>query len=235
LRGRKIPTKNVASNIFGREGYAVCSGNFTEVTHGFDAGTAEGGFGAPTVSQPNGAGKLPLIITRESLDGRERLTQKFTLIPADREVQIEMTVKNISSSQLLFLGLDRYFDGDIDLTSSDDRYDRTRRDSVWGVAIPPGLDARNFGVMLTQSPSAIASSEPAAEKFATWDPMGREARALAVAKTAARSRLRHQVTLPAGSKYFSGQCSQERAAWLRFATGVSNGDCLVNFPCGPRS
>src|SRR5438876_55543 len=53
-----------------REGYAVCSsGNGSGAVHGFDANVAAGGWGVSTVSQPNGVGTFPLIVTRQSLDG----------------------------------------------------------------------------------------------------------------------------------------------------------------------
>jgi hypothetical protein len=71
------------------------------------------------------------------LSGKVRLSQTFTLLPGEREVQILMSVTNISPTSLLrFPILDRYFDGDLDSSASDDRYDQ-RLGSVWGVSTPP--------------------------------------------------------------------------------------------------
>ena len=83
-----------------REGYAVCSGGVPgngATVHGFDANIASGGWGGPTVSQPNGSGTLPLIITRKSLDGVIQLTQTFTLNTPEREVNVKIDVKNTSA------------------------------------------------------------------------------------------------------------------------------------------
>jgi hypothetical protein len=81
-----------------REGYILCSNFFeTRGVHGFDAGTAELGWTAPTVTQPGGPGTFPLIITRNSFDGLVQLKQTFKVIPAEREVYVTMAVKNRST------------------------------------------------------------------------------------------------------------------------------------------
>jgi hypothetical protein len=165
-----------------REGYAVCSdeGN---VVHGFDAGIAERGWSlAPTASQPNGPGTLPLIITRATADAKIRLTQTFTLNQGEREVQVAMTVQNVSASVLPQVVLDRYFDGDLNGTSTNDHYD-TSTDSVLGIdglAIKP-----NYGLILTLAPFSAYIPvnghiphpvSPRVQKYADWNPNGSGAR-----------------------------------------------------------
>lgn len=157
-----------------REGYVVCSNGSS--VHGFDAGSAEAGWAAPTVTQPNGTSKLPLIITRTSVDGKVRFTQTFTLSTAGREVAVRMALKNLSGSALPNVLLTRYFDGDIDATSSDDLYDHTLQDSVWGLqprdrtAVP----SLGRGLMLTLAQTAV-HRHFFAESFAEWNPLGSRA------------------------------------------------------------
>ena len=101
-----------------REGHIVCFQNqFGVLESAFDAGSAEGGWGVPAVSQPNGPAKFPLIIKRDSLSGRIRLTQTFTMAAGSREVQVTMALKNLTASSFPFVTLDRYFDGDMNGTS----------------------------------------------------------------------------------------------------------------------
>src|SRR5215471_12933147 len=85
-----------------REGYAVCSSvnHPYDTVHGFDANIAADGWGTSTVSQPNGAGKFPLIITRKSLDGVIQLKQTFTESTTERGVNVKMDLKNISGAAL---------------------------------------------------------------------------------------------------------------------------------------
>jgi hypothetical protein len=154
-----------------REGYVLCSDFFgPRGVHGFDAGGAQQGWTASTVSQPNGPGKLPLIITRNSSDGLVQLKQTFKVLAGEREVSVTMAVKNRSAvAQLPDVRLDRYFDGDINGQTSN-RYDVTNQ-SVWG--LPEfGADEPN-GLMLTQAPSAVVNfSVPQFHRFRDWDPNG---------------------------------------------------------------
>jgi hypothetical protein len=115
-----------------REGYAVCSGaveGASSMVHGFDANIAANGWGVSAVSQPNGVGTFPLIITRQSLDGVIQLKQTFTRNAAERGVDVKIDVKNMSLSALSQVFMSRYFDGDID-NSSTNAYDSTYG-SVW--------------------------------------------------------------------------------------------------------
>ena len=154
-----------------REGYVVCSDLFEpQGVHGFDAGMAEEGWAAPSVSQPNGSGKLPLIITRNSTDGVVQLKQTFNIIPGEREVSITMAVKNRSASATLFdVFVDRYFDGDIDNQAAN-AYDDSFQ-SVWGLATGSGNNTN--GLMLTQAPTAVAASTFSVfQPFVDWNPNG---------------------------------------------------------------
>src|SRR4051812_29407330 len=109
------------------EGYVLCAGgdNFNY----FDAGSAESGFGGPTVTQPGGANTLPLTIERTTTDGRFRLRQTYDVDPAEHDVTITMTVTNLSGdTQNVVLG--RYFNANI--SNATDNYWARTSDSVWG-------------------------------------------------------------------------------------------------------
>src|SRR5262249_18363379 len=83
------------THITGNEGYVLCVDNDRRIGLAFDAGLAQDGWGAPTVSQPSGPGTLPLVVTRTSEDGRVQLTQTFTRNVAERGVDVKMDVKNL--------------------------------------------------------------------------------------------------------------------------------------------
>ena len=160
-----------------REGYVACSGpdEYTPIPHGFDAGITEDGWGAPQITQPNGAGKLPLVITRNTTDGKLQLKQTLNVNPALREVTIKMDFKNISDSPLENVYVARYFDGDIDGNGDDDIYDLTY-DSVTAkdafVFGETNYDHR--GLMLTLASIAAPNQGvpfSSVEPFTTWDPL----------------------------------------------------------------
>lgn len=157
-----------------REGYILCSNRLATLgVHGFDAGTAQLGWAAPIVSQPGGPGTLPLIITRNSFDGVVELKQTFKVVPAEREVNVTMAVKNRSTlATLPKVVLDRYFDGDINGETSNN-YDRTGA-SVWGLPGSATGSTANNGLMLTQAPSAVVifPSDGSPQRFVDWNPNG---------------------------------------------------------------
>jgi hypothetical protein len=93
------------------EGYSLCQQN---VLSGYDVGFVEVGFDNGTVSQPGGAGTLPLIVTRDTNDGLFRLIQTINWNPAEKEVTIEMQVKNVSGVQQVDVSLIRIVDFDVD-------------------------------------------------------------------------------------------------------------------------
>ena len=165
-------------HITGREGYLLTSYVETgdpdhpqRVVHGFDAGTAEAGWTVPIVSQPNGAGTLPLIVNRTSMDGAMQLTQTFTLNVAERGVDITMDVKNLSSVAHVLVTLDRYFDGDMNGSAGGDIYDQSRV-AVWGheKAIPNGASFETLA--LSGAPSSSVFYFVGVETFADWNPNG---------------------------------------------------------------
>jgi hypothetical protein len=166
------PAGKVHLNV--REGYILCSNRLaTRGVHGFDAGSAQVGWAAPTVSQPGGPGTLPLIITRNSFDGVVELKQTFKVVPAEREVNITMAVKNRSTQATLpKVVLDRYFDGDIN-GETQNFYDRTG-ESVWRLPGSAIGSTGNNGLMLTQAPSAVVifPSSGTPQRFVDWNPNG---------------------------------------------------------------
>src|SRR5262249_11533961 len=133
----------------------------------FDAGIAEEGWGEPSVSQPSGAGTLPLVITRTSLDGRVQLKQTFTRNAAERGVDVKMDVKNLSAATLPSVLLDRYFDADMAGTAADDFWDRSNTEAVWAVQRPQG----NM-LLLTAAPPTFGAVIGTAEAFGDWSPFG---------------------------------------------------------------
>lgn len=153
------------TNINGREGYVVCADGDDNAI-GFDAGVAEAGWAGASASQPNGPGTFPLIVTRDSLDGRIRLTQTFTRNIVDRGVDIKMDVKNTSGVLLASVKLERYFDGDIGGSAGDDEW-RSTFESVWArTPLAPNM------LLLTTADTAASSRFGRMEIFAIWNPLG---------------------------------------------------------------
>ena len=71
-----------AKGLFRFEGYVVCGSG----ANAWDAGPSESGWGSPTISQPNGANTVPLTITRDTTNGKLRLTQRFTRDATEQEL-----------------------------------------------------------------------------------------------------------------------------------------------------
>jgi len=136
----------------GNEGYVVCSGGGGTI-HGHDTGPVEANFGAPTFSQPNGAGTFPLTVTRDTTDGKFRLKQVWNKPDAvEKDVTVTMTLKNISSSTIFTATVARTGDFDVGTTSNDQG--AATGDSTWlwddrfAADQPPGglmLTALSFG------------------------------------------------------------------------------------------
>lgn len=95
----------------GEEGYVIGSacGTVSPVTNGAEGGPFESGFGAPTITQPNGSNTFPLTITRSTMDGVFQLTQSYSRNSTEDEVIITMTLKNVSASPVSNIFLARYF------------------------------------------------------------------------------------------------------------------------------
>jgi hypothetical protein len=156
-------------NHLNGEGYVVCSADGGEgVAHGYDAGTDQGGFTVPVISQPNGQDTLPLTIRRATTDGVFELTQRFARNKAEHDVTITMTVENTSSSVRTSVLVQRYFNADANNRVLN-RWAKSW-DSIW--AWNDDVDSGGgYGLMLTPlSPQYLNNRIP--ETFATWDPLG---------------------------------------------------------------
>jgi hypothetical protein len=117
------PTNNFL--LAGAEGYTLC--DVTAGTVAYDEKYAGGGFGDPTIAQPNGPNSFPLTITR--FTANFKLTQTFARDAKERDFTITMALKNntgIARAAYLW----RYFDGDLD-GNTVNYYDATV-DSVTG-------------------------------------------------------------------------------------------------------
>jgi len=153
-----------------REGYAVCSnvnGANPATVHGFDANIAANGWGTAVVSQPNGAGTLPLLITRQSLDGYVQLKQTFTINSSQRGVDVRTDIKNISGVVLPSVVMTRYFDGDIDGATQNQAFF-----TVWGGSMWLQDTGKVWGLMLTGATSTNVNFLWNVSKYANWDPFG---------------------------------------------------------------
>lgn len=106
--------------LVGREGYVACANSSGTTYRAYDAGASEGNWGPQTISQPNGPNKLPLTITRKTLNNWLELKQSFEIDPARYDVTITMSLKNTSGKTLSNVILDRYGDLDILPLTSDD-------------------------------------------------------------------------------------------------------------------
>jgi hypothetical protein len=157
-------------HITGREGHVLCADSDFFSPVGFDAGNAEGGWAVASVSQPSGAGTLPLIVTRRSLDGHVQLKQTFTRNTLDVGVDIKMEVKNLSAAALTAVQLHRYGDLDVEQTAGNDEWRRSIRGSVW--ATGPPTEAQGDMVMLTTTSNAFFTTVNTSERFGTWNPLG---------------------------------------------------------------
>jgi len=106
------------------EGYGICyDGGYV-----YDAAFQENGFGAQTISQPNGPNTFPLSIARSG--GGFRVTQTYARDATQREFNITMTVKNTTTSSKTNVLVNRFFDGDVDGNFTN-TYDASL-DAVWG-------------------------------------------------------------------------------------------------------
>ena len=106
--------------IGGGEGYVACANSGTTIYSAYDAGISESNWGNPVISQPNGANKFPLTITRKTTNNWLELKQTFELDPAEYDVTIAMTLKNTSGKTLQEVEISRYADWDIFPGATDD-------------------------------------------------------------------------------------------------------------------
>lgn len=146
----------------GNEGYAVCSGGGLPV-HGHDTGSVEGGFGAPTFSQPN-AGAFPLTITRNTTDGKFQLTQVWSKPDAiEKDVTLTMTLTNRSSATIGGVLLSR--SGDFDAGGSSTDRGASTGDSVW---LWDDTSTGDPGGLMLTAPTFGTSHSPRVERGDIW-------------------------------------------------------------------
>jgi hypothetical protein len=155
------------------EGYALCS-NSGATVHGYDSGTLatsghvpESGFGTATFAQPT-AGAFPLTVTRNTTDGKFKLTQVWAKPDAtEKDVTVTMTLKNLSSSTINNVFLSR--GGDFDLDSNSQDWGALTGDSAfqWDDRIG-GPDSPATGLQLTALTFAT-SHGPDIDTFSQWN------------------------------------------------------------------
>lgn len=185
---------SVIDHVFGNEGYAVCV-NAGVSTVGFDAGDVEAGWGPATVSQPNGSGKFPFIVTRNSTDGTVQLKQTFTKSTSQRQWTIKMDLKNISSSPLQDPGITRYFDADMDASADDDMFEITLDSVAARNSKVDSLLGVGHGLLLTLDSGSLNTASfhrAEAESFDVWNPVGSQGQT-------ARNCFGQEPGLPSGS------------------------------------
>jgi hypothetical protein len=118
----------------------------------YDAASSEAGFGAQTITQPNGANTFPLTIARTG--GGFRLTQTYARDATQREFNITMALRNTTSSTISNVKVVRFFDGDLD-NNTLNTYDHSA-DAVWG---------RNVHGLALQAVSLATTHVVAIENF----------------------------------------------------------------------
>jgi hypothetical protein len=125
------------------EGYSVCVNNQPLY---FDHGEVEGGFGLPVVTA--GPTATSVTIRRTTNDGKFQLDQKWTRDSTERDVTVQMTLRNLGpvaeNVRLIRTG-----DIDVNNTPFDDYYD----DSLVGAWVRDGTAANHavtmYGLTLT--------------------------------------------------------------------------------------
>jgi hypothetical protein len=162
----------LAQSLGGLEGYVLCSQGGSSV-HGYDYGPGEAGFGAPTISQPNGAGTFPLTVTRNTTDGKFQLKQVWNKPDnIEKDVTVTMTLQNLSSTTISGVVLSRT--GDVNAggvgTDPNDFGTHTSDSALqWDDLDVVGPSA--VGLMLT-SLTFGTSHTPYIENRSGWNPTG---------------------------------------------------------------
>ena len=99
------------------EGYMLC--DRTSGTNYYDFTGIEAGWADPVVSQPNGAGKFPLTITRRTTDGVWELVQTYAFSNPNGVVTMVMKATNRSTTKRTAF-LMRFADVDADNSTTND-------------------------------------------------------------------------------------------------------------------
>jgi hypothetical protein len=145
------------------EGYAVCAsydpGNLAPLPVAYDAAYYESGWGAPTITQPNGPNTFPLTIVRSS-NGGFKLTQTYARDTVRDDITVTMSLANLSGGYRYNVRLDRYIDADASNTTSN-IYGRTT-DAAYAY-----VDGGN-GILLSDLTRTIAHST-AVHTYGTWN------------------------------------------------------------------
>ena len=159
--------EHLAAGVAG-EGYVVSMNTVIGVVRYFDAGYTEA-----TGCSGNVRSWSPLVfeagvtangttLIRDTCDGAWRLTQTFLRNPANHELSITMTLRNLTPYNYTGVRLDRYFDADLDGDIGDDTFARTL-DSVGG----------QEGTLDNLAMTAVSFNIPhttAIHTFAGWNP-----------------------------------------------------------------
>jgi len=114
--------QNLNSNEGNNEGYVLCTPTGTY----YGLGWGSGGFGAPTLVSLTAAS---VTIARTTTDGRYTLTQKFSRDTVERDVTLQMKLKN-NGPAASNIYLARFAEISVDNDFGDDRFDASV-DSLW--------------------------------------------------------------------------------------------------------
>lgn len=106
------------------EGYAICVGD-RSTSLAYDTALAESGFGPATLELPNGPGRFPARVTRDTSDGRLRLRQIFFQTTYNKVVGIRMIVTSLTNVAMPNVYVTRYVDTDNNNDFGDERADVT--------------------------------------------------------------------------------------------------------------
>jgi hypothetical protein len=106
-----------ANQTIGYEGYQVCSpvGTYSDL-----GSQGASGWGAPTVVQTNGPGKLPITITRTTTDGQWQLKLTHAKDNTENDFTITMALKNLGGPVGAPVYIGRWSDFDNDGTFGND-------------------------------------------------------------------------------------------------------------------
>lgn len=145
------------------DGYVLCSAGRPAgpVVHGWDAGGfGEEGFAPPFIDQPNGPNTLPLTITRVTLDGVFEVVQRFGFDGLEKDLTVNMRVRNLTDEPRLRVRLARFLrmspnqsvetgtqNGENNATRTADSvllWDDSNDEGPQGPAFGVGLTARSF-------------------------------------------------------------------------------------------
>jgi hypothetical protein len=120
------------NHMIGYEGYQICAPGGANYYDAGNSGSSVAPFhwNAAAVNQPNGPGKFPVTITRQTADGLWLLTQKFAMDKKEQDLAITMTLKRLVSPIGAPVYLGRWSDLNTDNDIGDEIVDKSD-DSIW--------------------------------------------------------------------------------------------------------